>query len=266
MVIAQANTCPVHLGSIPDAMTAVLEHFGRDIHPGDVFVLNDPSLGGMHLPDVFAVAPVFHESGLVGYAVTVVNHADIGGWAAGSMAVQSRTIFAEGVQIPPSRLVHRGTRNETFLNLLLRNVREPELFLGDLESQLAACHSASLGLVDLVDKHGHDGIDQLFEQLLDYSESLLRAELRAPPTASTPSRTSSTTTAWAATAFPSGCRSRSAATASTSTSPAPHHRSLRPSMRPRRSPARPLRRSPGRPRRQHPCQRGLLPTLPVHDP
>ena len=180
-VIAQANTCPVHLGSIPDAMTAVLEHFAGDINAGDVFVLNDPSLGGMHLPDVFAVAPVFHESRLVGYAVTVVNHADIGGWAAGSMAVQSRSIFAEGVQIPPSRLVHRGTRNETFLNLILRNVREPELFLGDLESQLAACHSASLGLLDLVDKHGHDGIDQLFEQLLDYSESLLRAELRAAP-------------------------------------------------------------------------------------
>jgi len=180
-LIAQANTCPVHLGSIPDAMDATLERFGGEISQGDVYLLNDPSAGGMHLPDVFAIAPVFHEGELVGYAVTVVNHADIGGWAAGSMAVQSRSIFAEGVQIPPSKLVDRGVRNEPFLSLLLRNVREPDLFRGDLESQLAACHAASVGLVDLVDKHGHDEFAVLVDQLLDYSEALLRAELATAP-------------------------------------------------------------------------------------
>lgn len=113
--IAQANTCPVHLGSIPEAMDAVLERFGDTLADGDVYILNDPSLGGMHLPDVFAVTPVFADAVLVGFAVSVVNHADVGGWAAGSMAVQSTTVFAEGVQIPPSRLVEAGRTNETFL-------------------------------------------------------------------------------------------------------------------------------------------------------
>ena len=98
-VVAQANTCPVHLGSIPSAMDAVLAEFGDTLAEGDVYVLNDPSRGGMHLPDLFAVAPVFLDALLLGFAVSVVNHSDVGGWAAGSMAVQSTSIFAEGIQI-----------------------------------------------------------------------------------------------------------------------------------------------------------------------
>lgn len=176
-VIAQANTCPVHLGSIPDAMEAILGEFGDAIQHGDVYVLNDPSLGGMHLPDIFAVAPVFADEQLLGFAVTVVNHADVGGWVAGSMAVQSTSIFAEGVQIPPSRLVDAGSVNETFLGLILRNVREPELLRGDLDSQLAACHAGAAGLRALAVRHGVDGLAELTEELLDYSETLLRAAL-----------------------------------------------------------------------------------------
>ena len=178
-VIAQANTCPVHLGSVPDAMAATLAEYGDDLADGDVYILNDPSLGGMHLPDVFAIAPVFTGGTLLGFAVSVVNHADVGGWAAGSMAVQSTSIFAEGVQIPPSRLVAAGRVDETFLRLVLRNVREPDLFRGDLESQLAACHTGCAGLRALAAKHGVAGLTALVDELLDYSEVLLRAELAA---------------------------------------------------------------------------------------
>ncbi|MFF7249241.1 hydantoinase B/oxoprolinase family protein [Embleya sp. NPDC008237] len=175
-VIAQANTCPVHLGSIPEAMSAVLDAFGDTVRPGDVYLLNDPDLGGMHLPDIFAVGPVFtDEQELIGYSVTVVNHADVGGWAAGSMAVQSTSIFAEGVQIPPSRLVAAGVLNETFLALILRNVREPGLLRGDLEAQLAACHAGGEGLKELARRHGTDELAVLIDELLDYSETLLRA-------------------------------------------------------------------------------------------
>ncbi|KAB2385964.1 hydantoinase B/oxoprolinase family protein [Actinomadura montaniterrae] len=176
-VIAQANTLPVHLGSIPAAMEAIFDEFGGDIIPGDVYLLNDPSLGGMHLPDIFAVAPVFAGEALLGFSVTVVNHTDVGGWAAGSMAVQSTSIFAEGVQIPPSRLIEAGVVNQTFLQLILRNVREPELLRGDLESQLAACHTGSEGLRALAARHGVEGLADLVDELLDYSETLFRAAL-----------------------------------------------------------------------------------------
>ncbi|GCE00703.1 hydantoinase B/oxoprolinase family protein [Embleya hyalina] len=181
-VIAQANTCPVHLGSIPEAMSAVLDAFGDTVRPGDIYLLNDPDLGGMHLPDIFAVGPVFtDERELIGYSVTVVNHADVGGWAAGSMAVQSTSIFAEGVQIPPSRLVEAGVLNETFLALILRNVREPGLLRGDLEAQLAACHAGGEGLKDLARRHGTDELAALIDELLDYSETLLRAAVTEAP-------------------------------------------------------------------------------------
>ncbi|WP_116199709.1 hydantoinase B/oxoprolinase family protein [Amycolatopsis circi] len=176
-VIAQANTLPVHLGSIPDAMEAIFAEFGDSVRPGDLYLLNDPSLGGMHLPDIFAVSPVFTGETLLGFAVTVVNHTDVGGWAAGSMAVQSTNIFAEGIQIPPSRLIDAGTTNETFLRVLLRNVREPELLRGDLESQLAACHTGAEGLRALAARHGVERLSELIDELLDYSETLLRAAL-----------------------------------------------------------------------------------------
>lgn len=176
-VIAQANTLPLHLGSIPAAMEAVFDEFGDSIHRGDIYLLNDPSLGGMHLPDIFVFAPVFAGQTLLGFSVTVVNHTDVGGWAAGSMAVQSTSIFAEGIQIPPTRLIDAGTMNESFLRLILRNVREPELLRGDLESQLAACHTGAEGLRALAARHGVDRYAELIDELLDYSETLLRNAL-----------------------------------------------------------------------------------------
>ncbi|MBO9523482.1 MAG: hydantoinase B/oxoprolinase family protein [Nocardioidaceae bacterium] len=176
-IIAQANTLPVHLGSIPGAMEAIFDEFEGDIRPGDVYLLNDPSLGGMHLPDIFVVAPVFTGEILLGFSVTVVNHTDVGGWAAGSMAVQSTSIFAEGIQIPPLRLLEEGVLDETFLRLVLRNVREPELLRGDLESQLAACHTGAEGLRALAAKHGVERYRELIDELLDYSETLFRAAL-----------------------------------------------------------------------------------------
>lgn len=180
-IIAQANTCPVHLGSIPAAIDAMLEAFGDSITDGDVYILNDPDKGGMHLPDIFAVAPSFHGDELIGFTVTVVNHTDVGGWAAGSMAVQTTSIFGEGIQIPPSRLVAGGELNSTFLDVILRNVREPDLLRGDLESQLAAAHAGGVGLRALTTKYGVDEYLRLIDELLDYSEVLVRTELTNAP-------------------------------------------------------------------------------------
>ena len=176
-LIAQANTIPVHLGSTPEAMAAVFEHFGDSMAPGDIYILNDPDQGGMHLPDLFVIEPVYAGTHLLGFSVAIANHADVGGWAAGSMAVQSTSIFAEGIQIPPSRLVDAGVLNETLLRVIMRNCREPELFHGDLESQLAACHAGAEGIKELAVRYGEDGFAELCVRLLDYSETLLLAVL-----------------------------------------------------------------------------------------
>ena len=176
-LIAQANTIPVHLGSTPEAMAAVFDYFGETMKSGDVYILNDPDLGGMHLPDLFVIMPVHAEEHLLGFSLAIANHADVGGWAAGSMAVQSTSIFAEGIQIPPSRLIDGGTLNETLLAVIMRNCREPDLFRGDLESQLAACHAGATGMRELASRFGEGGFVNLCAMLLDYSEALLLSVL-----------------------------------------------------------------------------------------
>ena len=126
-VIAQGCGIPLHLGSIPAAMEALLAKYGADTHPGDIFVLNDPDEGGMHLPDAFMIKPVFIGERLIGYSAIVAHHQDIGGRAAGGNAVDSTEIFQEGLQIPLLKFHDRGELNKTLLAIWLRNVRIPDL-------------------------------------------------------------------------------------------------------------------------------------------
>jgi N-methylhydantoinase B len=180
-VVAQGLGIPLHLGAIPDAMDALLQRFGGDIHPGDVFAFNDPDAGGMHLPDIFVIKPVFAGVALVGYAACVAHHAEIGGRVPGGNAVDSTEIFQEGLQIPPLKLYDRGRLNETLMEILLRNVRIPDVVRGDLDAQLAACHTGEQGLLDLVDRYSLDEVVALADEILGYTEGLVRAEIDRLP-------------------------------------------------------------------------------------
>src|SRR5918911_411350 len=124
-LIAQGLTLPLHLGSIPDAMVALLGRFGGQIEPGDAFVLNDPYQGGTHLPDFFVFQPIFLDGDLLGYAVTVAHHTDVGGRVAGGNGCDSTEIYQEGLRIPPVRLQRRGQLDDSVLRLLAANVRIP---------------------------------------------------------------------------------------------------------------------------------------------
>jgi N-methylhydantoinase B len=180
-VVAQGLGIPLHLGAIPDAMDAVLRRFDGDIHPGDVFAFNDPDEGGMHLPDIFVIKPVFSGADLVGYAACVAHHAEIGGRVPGGNAVDSTEIFQEGLQIPPLKLYDRGRLNDTLMAILLRNVRLPEIVRGDLEAQLAACHTGEQGLLELVERYSVDAVGALADEVLDYTERVVRAEIARLP-------------------------------------------------------------------------------------
>lgn len=180
-VIAQGNCTPLHMGSVPAAMDAVLARYGDDVHDGDVYALNDPDEGGSHLPDIFVFKPAFVDGRLEGFAVAIGHHADIGGRVAGGNAVDSTEIFQEGLQIPVSRLYSRGVLNETLAAILTRNVRIPDVVLGDLQAEVAACHSGASGLQDLVRRYGSERFRSLVDELLDYSETLLRGKISALP-------------------------------------------------------------------------------------
>src|SRR5688500_8389782 len=113
-LVAQGLTIPMHLGSVPDAMASMMATYGGTVAPGDIWIMNDPYEGGMHLPDIFVVTPIFTaEERLVGYAVTIAHHTDVGGRVAGSNASDSTEIYQEGLRIPPLRLYERGQPNET---------------------------------------------------------------------------------------------------------------------------------------------------------
>ncbi len=180
-LIAQGLSLPLHLGSFPDAMAAVLDEFGEDFAPGDVIVLNDPYQGGMHLPDIFVFQPVFVGEVLLGHTVVVAHHNDVGGRVPGSSAADSTEIFQEGLRLPVLKLREAGRPNTAVYKIIERNVRVPDTVLGDLEAQAAACRIGERGMVALAERYGVDELRRNFDELLAYSEREARRTIRALP-------------------------------------------------------------------------------------
>lgn len=181
-VIAQGLTNPVHLGSFPSVMAHVRELFGEDIEPGDSFIVNDPYLaGGMHLPDIYMIKPIFAEGEIQGYAATLVHHTDVGGLAPGSMALHATEVFQEGLRIPLLKFHMAGRLNEALPELLKANSRMPDQLMGDLRAQIAACLAAERGFVKLIDKYGAAGLRAMTAELHDYAERLVRQRIAEMP-------------------------------------------------------------------------------------
>ena len=147
---AQGLTLPGHLGSVPTAMESIMRHFGDDMAPGDVFIMNDPFDGGMHLPDIFVFKPLYHEGERLAFACTVCHHIDVGGRVAGSNASDSTEIYAEGLRIAPMKLYEAGKLNKTIMTFIEKNVRLPVQLFGDLRAQLAACHIGEKQFAEIV--------------------------------------------------------------------------------------------------------------------
>ncbi len=180
-LVAQGLTLPGHLGSIPTALEATMRHYGDAIAPGDLFIMNDPFDGGMHLPDIFVFQPLFVEGQRLAFAATVCHHTDVGGRVAGSNASDSTEIYAEGIRIPPLKMYEAGKRNDTLFALIEKNVRIPVKVFGDLRAQLAACHIAETQFLDLVHKYGVDTVQDYMRGVVDYAERLTRAAIRKLP-------------------------------------------------------------------------------------
>ncbi|MPY81580.1 MAG: hydantoinase B/oxoprolinase family protein, partial [Actinophytocola sp.] len=180
-VVAQGLCLPLHLGAIPDAVEHLLDRYGGRIHPGDVFILNDPSQGGMHLPDIFLFQPIHLDGELIGFAVCVAHYPDIGGRVAGGNAVDSTEIFQEGLQIPAVKLYDRGIRNDALQAMILRNVRVPAAVAGDLAAQRAACRVGERQYIVLAERYTPDGLHQLIDELLNRTERRVRSELARLP-------------------------------------------------------------------------------------
>jgi len=178
LMVAQAEHIPVHLGAMPEAVAAVM---AKDPEPGDVFAVNDPYSGGTHLPDITLVSPVAHEAEVIGYAVTRAHHSDVGGARPGSMPSDSREIFAEGIIVPPVRLVRGGRYVDDVLDLLLANVRTPEIRQGDLRAQIAANHVAEARMRELISRQSKETVLLAFGEVVRYAERRTREAIAALP-------------------------------------------------------------------------------------
>ncbi len=180
-LVAQGLTLPGHLGSVPTAMQSIMKHYRDDMQPGDVFIMNDPFDGGMHLPDIFVFKPLYHEGKRLAFACTVCHHTDVGGRVAGSNASDSTEIYAEGLRIAPLKFYEAGKINKTLVSFIEKNVRLPVKVFGDLRAQLAACHIAEKQFADLVKKYGQEETKAYMRETIDYAERLTRAALEKLP-------------------------------------------------------------------------------------
>jgi len=167
-MIMQAEHIPVHLGSMPAAVAAVL---GERHVPGVSWILNDPFAGGTHLPDITVITPVFADAGdqLLGFAASRAHHADVGGRVPGSMPADSRTLAEEGVVISPRRL------DDAAIEELVAQMRQPAERRADLRAQLAANRTGALRLAALARRLGPDRLRAATDAVLDYAERRTRA-------------------------------------------------------------------------------------------
>ncbi len=170
--VMQAEHIPVHLGSMPAAVAAVL---GEKHAEGVSWVLNDPFAGGTHLPDITVVTPAFAHGQLLGFAAARAHHADVGGRIPGSMPADSTTLAEEGVVIAPRVL------DAAALDELAEQMRQPDERRADLRAQLAACRVGVARLRELRERLGADGLQEATAAVLDYTERRTRAALAALP-------------------------------------------------------------------------------------
>ncbi|MCS6937280.1 MAG: hydantoinase B/oxoprolinase family protein [Candidatus Bipolaricaulota bacterium] len=174
-LIAQSESIPVHLGAMPFSVAEALRAFANDIQPGDVIVLNDPFMGGAHLPDITFVTPIFSQETLIGFAANRAHHADVGGMRPGSIAADATEIYQEGLRIPPVKLWRAGRLDRDLLALILSNTRTPREREADLRAQFAANERGRQRLLELPCTLSD------FAELLDYSERRMRHELQKIP-------------------------------------------------------------------------------------
>jgi len=177
-IVAQDPTgFPIHVTTMPYQLQGLLARFGNDIKPGDVLMTNDPYLGGTHLPDVLLVRPLFLQDKLYGYLCNRGHWADIGGMGPGSYSPATKELIQEGIVIPPVKLFVNNELVQPIADMIVRNVRDPSVALGDMRAQYASCFTGERRLLELIERYSLPTITHAMTEILDRSEQLTRARI-----------------------------------------------------------------------------------------
>ncbi|MCC6000436.1 MAG: hydantoinase B/oxoprolinase family protein [Pararhodobacter sp.] len=185
-LLALSQAIPLLLGALPGAVAAILRDFPpATMQPGDAFVMNDPFDGGTHLPDLTVLCPVFADAAaggaLIGHAVSILHHQDVGGMRAGSVPPDAVEIHQEGLRLPPMPLMRAGQPVALAERLIRANSRAPDIVWGDLSAQLAAAGHAAAMLRRLTGEYGAAAFDKACARCLADGEAAARAALCALP-------------------------------------------------------------------------------------
>jgi N-methylhydantoinase B len=187
VAMSRGQDHPLHIVPIGWSMRAVRERFGDDIHPGDIFLHNDPYTGGTHLNDVAMIYPLFAPGSAGGgdelfvFPVVRAHWGDVGGMSPGSLSGAATEIFQEGVRIPPIRIVEGGRPSQAALDLLFANMRGPRERRGDFEAMIGTCRKAAERVEGLAARYGAATVRAAVTLLLDRAEARMRSRIRELP-------------------------------------------------------------------------------------
>jgi len=168
-IIADCNG-KMLVGQFGSFIAGLLQAYDGTVEDGDVFLTNDPYLcnGAVsHLPDWLVLLPIFKDGRLINYAAMFGHMSDVGGKVPGSLPTDARTIWEEGVRIPPVKLYRRGELNSDMLDVILHNVRMPRWNRSDLNAIVAGCRSAGRRCVELSERFGDDVFFSAQQMMLD---------------------------------------------------------------------------------------------------
>jgi len=183
-LLAQAEHIPVHLGSLPWGLRKILDYCdkeGIELEPFSMLMVNNPYLAGTHLNDITVIRPVYYSDSLVAYTANKAHHADVGGKVPGSISVDAKTLFEEGVVLDPRYLIRKNRFVDNAVTDLSSKSRTPKERVGDLKAQTAANIIGERRVLELVRKHGRKMFQRACAETLTKTEQLMRLRLSKIP-------------------------------------------------------------------------------------
>jgi N-methylhydantoinase B len=178
VAMSRGQDHPLHIVPIAWSMRTVRETFGDDVHPGDIFLHNDPYTGGTHLNDVAMIYPMFADGALLLFPVVRAHWGDVGGMSPGSLSGRATEIYQEGVRIPLIKVYERGVPNRAALDLIFANMRGPEDRQGDFRAMIGTCRKAAERVDELIHRYGARTLRACITELLDRAEARMRRRIR----------------------------------------------------------------------------------------
>lgn len=179
---AQGNQdIAVHVGTLHFTCKDVMRFFEGDMHPGDVYAINDPYAGGTHFSDVRLIRPVFADGKIIAFSQSNGHWSDVGGSVPGSFDVTAREMFKEGLRITPVRLFDKGRFCRDVAMLIANNTRDPASIIGDIQAQAEATAVCEREILRLVGKYGRETVETGLGAVQDYVERAMRQRIAALP-------------------------------------------------------------------------------------